>query len=326
MACLTPVTIRIDTPTGPLNSAVYEPVRNKIFAVRDNWIYQLNATTGAKEAESRFVYPGVPGDTYIDYDTNTDALWVTYWRSTPDGDGVIEDGKYLVEIDPDDLSLATLHAFSGGMSLGSLGFGYDSGPRQIITRAGIGWMLYQIGHEPPQSRVARINLVTPAVTHTDAIAAAASSTWGNIAHDGTNLLVGGNRIDTAEVRNPANLASTGSVDNVASRYPYGIASVAAGNNYICCGSQFIVKATNSGGAGTQIDLGRPNANPHNIRFATALNLVYIPLYKDDTVAVLDPADDSFEIKTGFTSPWDIVNTGTKAFALQHAAIGIKEIL
>lgn len=325
MACLTPVTIRIDTPIGPLNSAAYEPIRNKIYAVRDNWIYQLNATTGAKENEMRFTYPGVPGDSYIDYDSGTDMLWATYWRSTPDGNGALADGRYLAKIDPDDISSVTLYAFTGGMSVGALGGGYDCGPRQIITRNNIGWMLYSTGQEPPQSRIARINLVTPAVTNTDAILAAAGGTWGNINYDGTNVLTCGNSDDTGEVRSQATIAKTGNMDSVAGRYPFGIASPAVGVNYIACGSQYIVKATNAGGVGTEIDLGRANANPHNIRFFVSANRIYIPLYKDDTVAILDPSDDSFEIKTGFTAPWDIVTTSSKVFALQHSAIGIQEI-
>lgn len=76
---------------------------------------------------------------------------------------------------------------------------------------------------------------------------------------------------------------------------------------------------------TIIDLGRPNADPYNIRFNDYNNYIYVPCWSDNTVAIISPSDDSVVIVTGFDSPYDVVFTPTKAFAVQHSRQGLKVI-
>ena len=42
--------------------------------------------------------------------------------------------------------------------------------------------------------------------------------------------------------------------------------------------------------------------------------------------MIDPTDDSFVLKVGFDSPWDVIFTSSKAIAVQHSAEGLKEIV
>lgn len=317
--CEKEFTITVLEGEMPLNSAVHEPSRDRIYAVRDNWVFELSASTGAKVSQYRFAAAGVPSDTYIDYDSTTDRLWATYWRSTQNANGAATDGKYLVKINPSDITDVTLYTFTGAMSVGGFTGRWDGGPRQIITRAGIGWAIYSAGQAPPQERLVRINLLVPSVTHTGVISAAAS-TWGNFTYDGTNLAGCSNAPSVDGQRwSAATLASIGSITGSGVLFPYAVA-FSGTSYYMATNSQFVVK-----GGGTVIDLGRASANPHNIRYNSNDGLIYIPLYRDDTVAVLNPADDSFVIKTGFTNPFDAVFTPTKKFAVQHSSIGLKEI-
>ncbi len=75
-----------------------------------------------------------------------------------------------------------------------------------------------------------------------------------------------------------------------------------------------------------IDLGNDNFRPLHARYNSVDELLYIPGGKSDSVAVLDPADDSLSIVTGFDSPLDVVFTDSKAFAVQSGLVGLKEIV
>jgi DNA-binding beta-propeller fold protein YncE len=86
-----------------------------------------------------------------------------------------------------------------------------------------------------------------------------------------------------------------------------------------------LEASTGFGVGTAIDLG-PVVDVWNIRLNPNNGLLYAPDFIGNTVAVIDPSDDSFVLKAGFEAPWDVVFTSSKAIAVQHSAEGLKEIV
>ena len=323
----------------PLNSAVYEPGRDKIYAVRSGRVFQLNAATGAKEAESRFLCPAMD-DSYLDYDSTTDSLWVVMRRSFGTPSESSFPIKWLVKIHPDTLA-ATRYSFrtnaggDGVVTFGDNWFNTQSGPFKIKCNSGVAFIL-DYGDGAAQGGLGdlwRIILTTTPPSEDLGYSGVDGGAWGDILIDGTNIWFCGN--DGYNGIFARTLATLGGVADFvqlngipASDTPYGIARVPGAAMYICQGTPTLLKGTPAAVPvlRTTIALGRPNATPFHIRYAAFNNRIYIPLFKDDTVAVLNPADDSFVIKTGFDTPWDVVVTNARAFAVQHAPQGLKEIV
>jgi hypothetical protein len=64
-----------------------------------------------------------------------------------------------------------------------------------------------------------------------------------------------------------------------------------------------------------------------IRYNPFDGLLYCPCFAEDKIAVVDPATMALSgaIRTGFASPWDVIFTSTKKWAVQAGNLGIKEI-
>lgn len=91
--------------------------------------------------------------------------------------------------------------------------------------------------------------------------------------------------------------------------------------------QHIISKTTGGGADVVIDTGLTGALPFNIRYRSSNDRIYVPTWEDNSVVIIDPSSDTVEtIKTGFDSPFDVVFTASKAFAVQHGSEGLKEIV
>lgn len=328
------LTVVIDMP---LNSAVYVASRDKIYAVRSGRVFKLNATTGAKESEARWVSPAMD-DTYIAYDSTTDSLWATMRHSfgaTSDASFPI---KWLAKINPDTLA-ATLYSFRAGaggagvVTNGDNWFSSQLGPQGIKCVSGKALLLcYSSATQGQIQDLMRVDLTTnpPSETHSD-IATLQGGAWADQHVDGNNLWYcsndGFNGINGTDLTTLLTLTDFVQLNGTTDR-PYGLTRNPGAAIYAVQGTQFVLKGTPAAVPvlRTVIDLGRANATPFYIKYAAFNSRIYIPLFKDDTVAVLNPADDSFTIKTGFDTPFDVVFTNSKAFAVQHAPQGLKEIV
>lgn len=315
----------------PLNSAVYEPGRDVIYAVRGGRVFQLNAETGKKILEARFLAPAMD-DTYVAYDPTTDHLWVTHWRGFGGAGGVAaaRNPHYLVKINPDTLA-ATVYDFDTDIAFGPTLFEARDGPQQIVIANGVAFILACDTNE--MRNIYRVNLATLTLTHQ--YTGVQLGAWGNLLIDGTVVWFcseeGYNSIDARTLATLAAHTDFVQLNGVAAAggdRPYGIARNPAGAIYAVQKTQVLLRGVPAAAPAlrTTIDLGRPNATPVNIRYAAFNSRLYVPLWKDDSVAVLNPVDDSFVIKTGFDSPHDVVVTNSKAFAVQQSPEGLKEIV
>jgi hypothetical protein len=73
-----------------------------------------------------------------------------------------------------------------------------------------------------------------------------------------------------------------------------------------------------------IDLGS-TSQMLSCHYRLTANLIYVPCMGDDSVVVVNPADSTKVVKTGFDLPWRMVFTPTKAFAIQQGSAGLKEV-
>lgn len=309
----------------PLNSATWDPVRQKIYACRGGYVFKFDAN-GVLEDSARFVAPEMD-DTYLAYDSTTDHVWVTHYRAfgSPT-DGATGSGlHYLAKIHPDTLAV-TLYNFDTDLTFGPSIIGPCEGPRQIVIESGIAFILAVVSNE--YQFIYRVDLSSLTVTHN--FPTVPGGGWGNMLIDGADLWFCSNdgfndisaRLVTNLAAGPDIMQLNGTTDR-----PYGITRNPGSDMYAVQATQFVLKGAVGPAPALRsvIDLGRTDATPVNIRYNNVDFLIYIPCWKDNTVVVLDPVDDSFVVKTGFDSPVDMVFTGSKVFAVQHGSEGLKEV-
>lgn len=321
----------------PLNSAVYEPGRDKIYAVRGGYLFVFDSD-GVLEDSARVMAPE-GWDTYISYDTTTDHLWMVMRESFGSTDENSFPIKWLLKINPDTLAVTrySFRAGAGGdgvVTNGDNWFSSQLGPKGIICRAGKAFLLcFNEATQGQVSQVMGVDLTTnPPSETTSNLINLADGAWGDMWLEGTDVWVssndGSNGVFGFDAVTELDLTDFLQLDGNNDR-PYSVTRVPSGGAlYVAQATQILLKGVPDAGGGTRstVDLGRPNATPFHIKYASFNQRIYIPLYKDDTVAVLNPADDSFVIKTGFDTPVDVVFTDSKAFAVQHGSLGLKEIV
>lgn len=315
----------------PLNNAVYEPGRDKIFAVRGGYVYRLNATTGVKEAAARFICPDFD-DSYIAYDSVSDRLYAGNWMTFSKNDFPAHRVKNLVQIDPDTLVATPYSPTLLYDALPVSGDTFSEGPRNLLAIGGRIYGTYFDGETGGFTHTWSLDPGSVTVIAGDS-ADLTGCPLSSFAFDGDLALLwvpGNGKIYAFDV--PA-LTADGSV-NV-----NGTNSAAKGccyrSGYLYCtlynlGGRFSYQVekinTTNGAIHSTINLTRPAANPVNIRYNPYNDRIYVPTWNDNAVVVINPNDDSVTVFTGFDSPYDVVFTPTKSWAVQHGVAGLKEIV
>lgn len=312
----------------PLNSASYDVSRDAIFAVRSGYILRYDGTTGAAQACARYTTVNIGDESYCWYDSGTDSVWANVWRGTQNLNEV-SSGRpaAFVQIDPD--TLAVTNTFNIAADVSQDGNQWWTGPRQVVVD-GTNIYCSTVAATVGYNRLFCFDITNIAFGFQASASPFSSARWAN--YDITNgfLYYCDSSVRRVKEMNKLTLSDTGNNTAliVAGRFIYGSCwSPSNSRIYACTKTRFVHKLEVGGAqADLAIDTGQASATPHNIRYNSVDGLVYVPLYADDTVAVISPADDSVVIKTGFDSPWDCVFSATKKWALQHGPIGLKEIV
>lgn len=317
----------------PLNSASYDAARNKIYAVRGGYVLRFDGSTGVREASARYATSQkvcLGDESYCWYDSVLDVIWANIWRGTWDANASITDVA-LVKINPTTLAVVTEYSLTSDIADSITEIA--AGPRQIQTD-GSNLYFSAVGAGGGLSSYSAIYLYD--ANNIPASWLQNGSYGGNRMWAQFDLANGvlyqcdvGNLRRVREV-NKTTLATTGvqSAQLAIGRFIYGICwSPSNSRIYACTKTRYIHKLEMGGAqAALEIDTGRANATPHNIRYNANDGLIYCPLYSDNTVVVIDPSTDAVTVKTGFDSPWDCVFSTTKKWALQHGPQGLKEIV
>lgn len=320
-----------------MDQAVYEPITQKIFGVRGQWIFKFNSVTGALEGSLRFgtsiagtstiaaisgkLYIGVSWSPVVDY---------TASPVYPNED------IYIVD--------AASFTASGKLGVAShLSPGTDTAPFGWRTMVAAGSNL--IGFYSDNAGTSYFNVDptnTPGFTHT------AAQGVTDIAWDSANGVFWSVTSFDPDIwcYNPVFASfqtcfdTNGNLNTIC-----GICYNSSNNRvYAVDGSpsfyNFNATLAVPGFSNFHVNTlgtGRINCNAFRIKSVNGLvsnplnGKVLIPAWADDSVIVItpnagNPLLDTVSVKTGFTAPFDIVSTPTKNWAVQTGVTGLKEIV
>lgn len=342
------------SPTGsdmPLQQAIYSATQTKIYACRGPWVYSYNATTGALISSFRFSGNAVHGSSIVELGTN---LYVGVGALTPSlGPLGLSDPTPLPQV----FQIA-LPAMNAAFNLGMLPAASSSGDMglrawEFLSKDALGAnFLYGMVREASVWRVDPTNI--PGLLFDFVSSQAFSPTYQftfphTISGTPTNIICMVNgwgatvwlssfRADSSHV--------TGGAPTDISGNPVG------GGDYDSVHDKVYLTTGNE--ALFMLNVNEAFATPpfmqnftystlHTARAnSTAIRCKYVdgvgnPFFgklliagrADDTVLVWNTATNNVAdmvVKTGFTSPIDIVLTPTKAFAVQDSPVGLKEIV
>ena len=322
-----------------MDSAIYHSGTGFIFAVRGQWIYKCSATDGSVLASIRFSQ-SLSGPSSIASIGNT--LYVGVVSVVPVAFQAVSHNfpsRDIYKIDAPSFTVTGVLGLDTKLDAGYL-FGsglwqfYGVGWHKILT---IGSKIYGANGIPQFFNVDPTNIPGYATTSSAGFCVDASYDLGN------------NVVWTVDPNTPqiAALATdfsnscinTGSVGDVTGVTAWQGALPANNKVYAVKGTFAVIRVLTSAAfpgfnnfAFSTLNILGINANPSKIKAVNGLagntynSKVLIPSLQEDTVYVLDPASDTItSTLTGFTAPWDIVTTPTKAFAVQNSPVGLKAL-
>lgn len=342
----------------PLDSAVADIPRNKIYGCRGPFAYRFNGTTGALEMVLKCGRH--PWKSSICYD---DILDKVYWVGQFDDAQQTWHYPFLLPdqfvpqiIDPVTfLSAGAFHSQSNTTIWEPGSFIKDiwkfSGVDQVFYSLAISQQFGQdFGNMQllPPFTGGTFNYVAPGGAYDDMNF---GNMMGDLCYDSTNNWVWAcdklyfnvwNNIEDFTVPGYWDAANNYYyVDNVP--LPVGLSTTpnmlgithCPDNNrlYLATGTRWVLKlvptivSDPTNPSGTWIDLGRSGAHPYRIKYRASDKKIYVPCLDDDTVCVIDPlAADAVTVKTGFDFPIDIVPGLAKCWAVQHGVVPLKEVI
>lgn len=350
MSCSASFTISPYGGDTPLDQAVYSATQDKIYGVRGGYVHEFNATTGALIQSSRYACPGF-SEASIAYDTVNNKIFCSVWDDYAfenDGDArydIIVSRK-LFRLFPATLAVETSAEINGvGGFPGYVGATYESGfigPHRILYYNGV--LYCASGNSTLGSKLCAINVSTLAVATNGQALTWNQGKWIDfcVQPAGAEPMQIWTVLPFYEVYPCASPALTYAASNYyaydATHYGasfniiYGVCWCPSnGKIYGTCRKPTVVTFTPNTAIHafpvSTIATGDANATPYRIAYNSNDGLIYVPGYKSNNVVIIDPATDTVvETQSGFDSPFDVVFTPTKKWAVQQGAIGLKEIV
>lgn len=306
-----------------MDSACYDSTDNLIIGVRGSRVFKCDPTTGAITAQADYQTLGV-GPASICWDSGINKCFATCasaWSFDPATGKAV---RNIIRINP--VTLATEVVIPATTFVATfLHAGYMVGPAVLKAVSGTIYGLWLNPAAYSANSVFRFQASNTAVHASGTIDSEyLSFAYANIGGD--DRIVGNAMSDGTVQWWDFNTASFGQgpVDTV---NRLSIEYVAAQNKFFCpLQTQFINTYDNTGTFVAQIDTGRTNFNGVNIKLNPNDGLLYIAGGGDNTVVVLNPATNTFVVKTGFDLPFDLVFTASKKWAVQQGATPLKEIV
>lgn len=334
----------VDTPVPegidmPMNQAVYSPSLDKIYAVKDQWLYECNADTGVVERVMRWFNNTLKETSICELNGKIylTVMTLEHYNMATDSD-LSEVDIYVV----DPVIWPTVTALGLGpvymSSVGSDGLGMD-GWRQLATD---GTLLFTTNYN---QGLCKFDPTNPLATFDTA-----SSYWPtDICYDSVNVAIwtssnydGSVNItdpdfgsyNTAHDVPPYYQLSTGITIDTARNKAYTVDGSAAlreynsetlhGVDWPPYWSNVTFQSYSMGFSGAE--------NPRRVKYCGTADHPFegkllIPTWSGDTVLVWDTATNTAtETISGFINPVDVVFTPTKAFAVQNSPVGLLEIV
>lgn len=305
----------------PLNNAVYDSTRDVIFAVRGGFIFKMNATTGARITYARYNFPSWGDDTYVTYAANVGKLYATAWYDPRDM-SFATPRQGIVKINPDTLAVENFVSTAGlenDLSSGPFSLIYNNALIYLIYKNALGKSISVYIYDPTTDTLGSNVNVDGADNLSDSQLVAKTS-------DNSISVVTRTRVRNYTSALVFNFFTAAFTD--ATRQGFGVAHDLVNDQYyVATDSSHVFKvAASSGAVSASIDTGVSTARPRRIYWNSVDGKIYVPGWQSDSVIIINPAAaDAVSVQTGFDSPYDIVFTPTKKWAVQHGLRGLKEI-
>lgn len=325
----------------PYHEAFYLAATDKIYAVMENYIVKCNATTGAKEASAKVCSPtygpmritGLGTSLYVaacndfslnrfngaPYPTTSKQIWTVNSTTLAATNTLLLDDVWQV--------------WMGGTT--DFEYSCSRGPRAMCIDGG--YIYFAYGGGSGSWSLFRINLTNPADNQiTNSVNPAGNQYQFCEVFDinAGNIFLPAPRITAlqwVDIQAPF-LGNYFHIVAQPSTAPYCLTSCIYVPSNSCVygvsGSDVMHKYDTVGAAMSTVNLGPvlTNGYPNRLRLSPIDGKLYIPSQLEDSIIVWTPGAETGILKTGFDSPIDVVFTGTKAWAVQTAAIGLKEIV
>jgi len=305
-----------------MNDACYASSVDKIFGVVGPYVCKYNATTGAREGFVRVASP-LYGEMRLCYHAATGSLYVATWNEPNE--------QYFAPLtwpERDVFPVSTGLVVGAGLGLGSI-YGTDApynGFRWIGSSGNYLYLSYSgTGFSPK-----RINPTNLADRNAQG-GAAGGFAMEQAGMSPTQFV---NPLSTfvSQIRYAPigfNLNGDWTSSNVPPYQPIA-AEYCAQNGlfYMVCGDTNLIRINVLSPINiTALNLGpvEATANPCRIRYRNSDQKLYLPCMSSNMVIVWNPATETGIAKIGFDSPCDVIFTGSKAWAVQQAPIGLREI-
>lgn len=299
-------------------------------------MFKLDPSTGALLASFRYSDTSL-GNSSVVYESGTDKLFVSYWRDPGTGFNTpptAPAGAGIFRLNPATLAVET--RLDPSTWDGTPAYDYPHcGPQFMICRSGV---LYGVEyHKGLGGGQLMADLFSYNVgTATGNLPNAnydGSAGWYGIEINATELWVAGNNGSNDKIIgivDPTTMLSTGTIDLSGELVGqvWGLCvNPSNGRAYLATRTGALKRVNQDHTILADIALGGTNPTPFCCRYNSVDSLIYVPTYKGNSVVVVNPATDTVvATKTGFDSPFDVVFTPTKKFAIQHSSVGLKEIV
>lgn len=326
----------------PLDSAIYDSGTDKIYGVRGGHLYKFN-NAGSLESTLRFT-TGI-AKAALDLGENCLAIhsdgYLYVGHHTLYRDASVYQNPYLIKVDTGTFTVSDTFNLHTDFADNDK-YNAHAGPTKMFS---VGSYLYMICSEQNGCTDMGMLKVNPNSSTSSSTLINGAATWGamNVVFGTTTgLWYISNSTDkyaycvnftTGTAVEDFTLGSDWSNDWTGEYYAYGIAIVTGDNNYafITTATDKIVKAgvvlggPSNTGTISYITLDGSDT-AINIKYDSRTDRVYVPLYINNRIAVINPSTDAVTYYTGFDSPWDIISTTGKVFAVQRGVTALKEIV
>jgi hypothetical protein len=309
-----------------LDQAIYVASEDAIFSCRGQWVFRFNATTGAIEDEFRWIGDATARSSIVSLNGK---LYLTAWET------ILED----TNVAPFDFQHRDLYEVDFAMSTSTpLGLASHISGANEKSVAGFSNLVtdgtFIFGFEHGIGSVFKVD-PTNIAGFVDATGAGSGTAEvvTDFAYDAINSLIWQASNFSREVQafRRSNLGTFDTADTFSlspPQAPVGVTySPITSAGYAVTVTGKLIKVPVANFATRSIIAGVSTLGAVRLKFNANDNLIYIPTWSNDTVIVYDPSSDTVSnTKTGFNSPFDVVFTPTKKWAVQNSPKALKEIV
>jgi len=320
----------------PLSAATFCPTVNKIFGVYGPKVLQFNADSGALENSAIITGPAETTCGIV-WHSASNSLYASVWNSMANQDEAAAHPQ--TDIFPIDQNTLAIGAGLGWTTLyndgGVNNQRWPSGPRMLFDFGEP--EIFFIGVVGNSNNSTWLGKIHPTIPVVEGETISNTNLWSEQASAGGGFCYFCRSFFPELRQADMNLAQNNTlslVPDLSIVTPIAIEHASVnGKQYVVGGNQWMVRVDNWSPDSyviLNLDLVNAGSEPMRLRYRASDGRLYIPCQTTDGIILWEPTNDGAPSGTwwrgGFTSPIDVVFTGSKAFAVQNGPVSLKEII